>query len=464
MALLTPIGESPIFDRILEFGKSRGHEIGENGLVLSWMGEGDDVCFEPKSPGRLNIFFSENSYKAKGSPLNSLIVSIDNPKAERAIPFLAVVNSEESYKSAVAKYPDKPIVFIGDYNAPTGIYAGTPTELERILKEVEVFIPESEVATALDLGCVVPSSGVSLEVLWDEIERLLIPDKPKIRIISETTNAIGRMIVFGESAWAEHSLNVSSPTSADLWNKAVLTYDADYYLPVIGEVNLELLREIPRLIQDKPKGVVFGAELNLNSALFDKPQVLFSRELWEQVGGFFEGCPRETEFSPFLVAALRDNAPLLAVPDRLFETKSNPSLTITLFPDLFDLRTLLTAHEALKPVLDIDQLTQINKCFPNLMMPLFWLGLALEERKDFVEAAKVYMESVNYELNWQAMLRLQVVSTILAKEAENQGEKEIAKERYLAAEEFALVAEQLLTEQPEILAPDWPRFPLSLKS
>ncbi len=459
VALLSPKGQSPIFDKILAAGQRRGHDFGEGGLTLAWNGQEGDVVFESGYPGKLNVFFSENSYKALGSPPCSLIVSIDNEKVVRKIPYLAVVNSEESYKRVVAKYHSEPIVFIGTYEPPSGTYAGDPSGLERILKETEVFIPEADTIKALECGCVVETSGVPIETLWDEIEKLLIPENPSLTLISETTNAIGRLIVFGESKWAEHSLNITSTTSADLWNKAVLTYDADYYLPVVGEVNLSALKGISKILRDRPAGIIFGGEATINSALFDGSQILFSRALWEEVGGFFEGCPRGSEISPFIVAALRNQANVVTVKEPLFKTEINPSLTVTLFPDLFDLKTMLMAHEALKPTLNVNELNEIIKIFPSLMMPLFWLGLALEQEGKLVEAARAYMDSVSSSINWQAMLRLQVVSTALAKEAENQGEPEIAKERYLAAQEFASVAEQLLCEQDEILAPDWPRFP-----
>lgn len=459
VALLSPKGHSPIFDKILAVGLRRGHEYGEGALTLGWNGHGGDVAFESSKPSKLNVFFSENSYKAHGSPPCSLIVSIENEKSIRKIPYLAVVNSEESYQRVVNKYPNKPIVFIGSYETPTGTYAGDPSDLERILKETEVFIPEKNTIHALECGCVVDTNGVTVETLWDEIEKLLIPENPSITLISESTNAIGKLIVFGESKWAEHSLNITSTTSADLWNKAVLTYDADYYLPVIGDVNLSALKGISKILRDRPAGIIFGGESTINSALFDGAQILFSRSLWEEVGGFFEGCPRGLEISPFIVAALRNQANVVTVKETLFKTEINPSLTVTLFPDLFDLKTMIMAHEALKPTLNIEELTRIVKSFPSLMMPLFWLGLAYEQDGKLVEAAKAYMDSINSTINWQAMLRLQVVSTALAKEAESQGEIEIAKERYLAAEEFAQVAEQLLCEQDEILAPDWPRFP-----
>lgn len=459
MALFTRKGESPIFDRILTAGKRRGHDFSENGLLLNWEGDGGDVVFEPKKPGKLNVFFSEQSYKSLGSPPCSLIVLINNPKQQRKIPFLAVVNQEESYKKVIHKYPNEPIVYIGEYEPPTGIYAGNPNDLVRILKETEVFIPETDSILALECGCVVESQGVSIETLWDEIEKLLIPESPSLTLISESTNAIGRLIVFGESEWAEHSLNVSSPTSADLWNKAVLTYDAEYYLPVIGEADLKVLKGISKILKNKPAGIIFGGEPNINSALFNSTQILFSRKLWEEVGGFFEGCPRGSELAPFIVAALRNDHELAVIEEPLFRTNPNPSLTITLFPDLFDLKTMLLAHENLKKTLIVRELEEIVRAFPSLMMPNFWLGLALEQEGRLIEAAKAYMNAVNSTINWQAMLRLQVVSTALAKEAENRGEIEIAKERYLAAREFAEVAEELLCEQEEILAPDWPRLP-----
>lgn len=195
---------------------------------------------------------------------------------------------------------------------------------------------------------------------------------------------------------------------------------------------------------------------------------LFKKSLWEEVGGFYEGLVVPVENWSFWIAAIRNDSQAVIIDEALIYTRLhlgnqsyNRSVVHSLFPDLFDVPVILAAHESLKIQDEIlrDALLERISRFPWLTMPWMWLGLIEESLGSNIRAAKSYIRSVKNsgEENWQAMIRLHIVSSLLGKLAEDKGETHIAEERFAASDEFLEVAQQLIDEREKILAPDWPK-------
>lgn len=208
--------------------------------------------------------------------------------------------------------------------------------------------------------------------------------------------------------------------------------------------------------------------INLTSSKTLPDATLIKKSLWEEIGGFYEGLVVPVENWAFWIAAVRNNVEIQILDEPLIYTRT-PSNNLpyqravvhSLFPDLFDIPIILEAHESLKlpdEILKEVLLERISR-FPWLTLPWMWLGLIEEALGSHVRAAKSYIRSVKNsgEENWQAMIRLHIISALLAKNAEEKGETFIAEERSEASEEFLEVAHLLINEREKILAPDWPK-------
>lgn len=208
--------------------------------------------------------------------------------------------------------------------------------------------------------------------------------------------------------------------------------------------------------------------LNLTSSKTLPDASLIKKSLWDEIGGFYEGLVVPAENWAFWIAAVRNDVEIRIIDEALIYVRSHVgnlsyqrAVVHSLFPDLFDIPLILEAHEALKfPDENLKEslLERISR-FPWLTLPWMWLGLIEEALGSHIRAAKSYIRSVKNsgEENWQAMIRLHVISALLAKNAEEKGETYIAEERAEASEEFLEVAHLLINEREKIMAPDWPK-------
>jgi len=213
----------------------------------------------------------------------------------------------------------------------------------------------------------------------------------------------------------------------------------------------------------------------LSSAPILPQASLFKKSLWDDVGGFYEGLVVPVENWAFWIATIRNGAETVLINEtlvyerqRISKTPYFKAVVHSLFPDLFDVPVILAAHESLK-FADIDlkeKLLERISRFPWLILPWMWLGLIEESLDSYSRAAKSYIRSVKNsgQQNWQAMIRLHIISALLAKDALAQGETYIAEERETASAEFLEVAQQLIDERDQILAPDWPKPKITLSA
>lgn len=207
---------------------------------------------------------------------------------------------------------------------------------------------------------------------------------------------------------------------------------------------------------------------------------LYSRELYDAVGGYYTGLPFGVEDWCFWLACSIQEIKCRRIRERLLLYRTHGSglyseiqkhwsaahaFGKTLFPHIYEPKFIITEHEFIRqlPVEYIDKIQKKIDRFPELNMPYFWQGLVYEGQAEFFRARECYERAVSGkgQNNWQALTRLHIVNQIIAKQFEMNGHLQESKKLNIESEKILEDVKAILKESNLNPVSDWP-LPLNV--
>lgn len=207
---------------------------------------------------------------------------------------------------------------------------------------------------------------------------------------------------------------------------------------------------------------------------------LYSRELYDAVGGYYTGLPFGVEDWCFWLACSIQEIKCRRIRERLLLYRTHGSglyseiqkhwsaahaFGKTLFPHIYEPKFIITEHEFIRqlPVEYIEKIQKTIDRFPDLNMPHFWQGLVYEGQAEFFRARECYERAVSGkgQNNWQALTRLHIVNQFIAKQFEMNGHLQESKKLNIESEKILEDVKAILKDSNLNPVSDWP-LPLNV--